>query len=358
MSDVGECTPPKMGSEEKGGRGGKSGKRSRPSRMECSYCNIDFDESLMSKKEDGLVLCRDCNHYLAKHGEPSLCAVCARKCAFGKEECAYCRRAMKEYGHPTRCQHCKETRAFNKGLEARKKVNYLTLCILCTRKIKIEIRKKEKLLSKVQEHALAMLNARAPHLRLAVTEKEGEKEKGEGREREKGEQTYDMMDVDAGFAVSDMSPPIIPHHHDGMAAMWKEKYLLKDEKLTKAREKISQLENEKVQMEARCKELETSLCQIELSYRQLEADQGGDEMAKQQKMNEKLKAEVHKLQAENAQLRRGTFELKQKLMGEEAKRDNLKQEWSTRYNNAVTRNQELMQQLKDAKREEEKGKAE
>ena len=55
-----------------------------------------------------------------------------------------CKTAEEKYGKPSRCDMCKNAAYFNKGLEAKKKVDNKSLCLLCTLKYKKELHRSGK----------------------------------------------------------------------------------------------------------------------------------------------------------------------------------------------------------------------
>lgn len=104
----------------------------------CTYCCIDF-YAISSTTTLIKPSCKKCSEHYTKYGDPKACEWCKKNSAFKGTKCFQCKTSEEKYGKPTKCETCQNMAYFDKGLEAKKKVNNKCLCLLCTLKYKKEL---------------------------------------------------------------------------------------------------------------------------------------------------------------------------------------------------------------------------
>lgn len=108
----------------------------------CSFCQIDF--YVIGDINKSKPACKKCSEYYNKFGDPKACDWCKTPSAFKGSKCFQCKSAEEKYGKPSRCEGCKKNSYFDKGPEAKKKVENKALCLLCTLKFKKELHRSGK----------------------------------------------------------------------------------------------------------------------------------------------------------------------------------------------------------------------
>lgn len=111
------------------------------SRKECTYCRIEFLQHRILKKAFKVFnkeICMDCCKNLCKHNSaPLRCHFCDCWSAWNSHLlCDRCSSSREQFGEPFPCDMCRKTCAFDRGEEARKKLDGRMFCFLCTFKYK------------------------------------------------------------------------------------------------------------------------------------------------------------------------------------------------------------------------------
>ncbi|XP_031567805.1 protein FAM76B-like isoform X2 [Actinia tenebrosa] len=107
----------------------------------CIYCRMEFH---LSGGTEGKPVCKKCNGYIKKHGQPTCCEYCNIRAAFNGTKCSRCESSERKYGPPIVCEQCKLKCAFQKSDESKDKVDGKILCLLCTLAYKRLVHKSKK----------------------------------------------------------------------------------------------------------------------------------------------------------------------------------------------------------------------
>lgn len=111
------------------------------SKKECTYCRIEFLQHRILKKALKVFnkeICMDCCKNLCKYNTvPVRCHFCDCWSAWTSHLlCDRCSSSREQFGEPLPCDMCRKTCAFDRGEEARKKLDGRLFCFLCTFKYK------------------------------------------------------------------------------------------------------------------------------------------------------------------------------------------------------------------------------
>ncbi|KAL3129594.1 FAM76 protein [Cryptosporidium hominis] len=111
------------------------------SKKECTYCRIEFLQHRILKKAFKVFnkeICMDCCKNLCKYNTiPVRCHFCDCWSAWNSHLlCDRCSSSREQFGEPLPCDMCRKSCAFDRGEEARKKLDGRLFCFLCTFKYK------------------------------------------------------------------------------------------------------------------------------------------------------------------------------------------------------------------------------
>ncbi|EDO07470.1 uncharacterized protein BBOV_IV011180 [Babesia bovis T2Bo] len=105
--------------------------------LKCCHCKISYVNHKYCFKASNIYnreMCMSCaSNWATYNNEPKLCRFCNQWSAWrSTSECDRCRDLLEKYGQPSNCESCNNNAAFDRGESARKRVNDLKLCFLCT----------------------------------------------------------------------------------------------------------------------------------------------------------------------------------------------------------------------------------
>lgn len=105
--------------------------------LTCCHCKLSYANNRFCVKANEIYkreLCMACAANWATYNcEPKLCRLCNRWSAWRTtSECDTCFELFQKYGEPATCETCGNNAAFDRGEQARQRVNNLRLCFLCT----------------------------------------------------------------------------------------------------------------------------------------------------------------------------------------------------------------------------------
>ncbi|KAJ1607971.1 hypothetical protein OIY81_2801 [Cryptosporidium canis] len=154
---------------------------SHSSKKECTYCRIEFLQHRILRKARKVFnkeICMDCCKNLCKYNTiPVRCHFCDCWSAWNSHLlCDRCSSSREQFGEPLPCDMCRKTCAFDRGEEARKKLDGRLFCFLCTfkyKRLKHEEVKKTNSEYKKAEEALTKVHLPESSLEAADGHEQG-----------------------------------------------------------------------------------------------------------------------------------------------------------------------------------------
>lgn len=116
---------------------------------ECFYCKVDFvflDWFKPWLATTKVVQCVECIEKMSVWGKPKYCDTCKRQCAYNGKTCNRCTKGRKNHGEPVMCEMCCQECAFltKDGVADSDEITH-SLCQICTRKHKIQDKKRKRI---------------------------------------------------------------------------------------------------------------------------------------------------------------------------------------------------------------------
>ncbi|KAF7457524.1 Protein FAM76B [Cryptosporidium felis] len=135
-------------------------------KKECTYCRVEFLQHRILRKAVKVFnkeICMDCCKNICKYNiAPVRCHFCDCWSAWTSHLlCDRCNASREQFGEPLPCDMCRKTCAFDRGEEAKKKLDGRLLCFLCTikyKKLKYEEAKRTNSEYKKAEKALTRVD--------------------------------------------------------------------------------------------------------------------------------------------------------------------------------------------------------